>query len=323
MSTDRRLPAWGYPPSRPFLLLGIYFGISVLQLSIIAARPPFPDTNSRALWMLAGMSAVLLVAVVIAGVRRDARALPVIVGGGVLVGATSTYVSVGGQGQLVAGFYLAVLGMFAGYFLSTRAVRILATLALVSYVAALIATWRLDSPGYLLAVVVLVLGVSLVVSSLVQHLRGQAALDPLTGALNRRALDEAAHTAHDRDQRASQHTTIVEIDLDGFKAYNDEHGHAAGDTLLTGLADAWRTELRHTDILARTGGDEFVLVLPATSTEEAEALVGRMHRAHPAGWSHGVVTWLPGEQMPEALQRADLLMYEHKSRARDASYGEA
>jgi diguanylate cyclase (GGDEF)-like protein len=310
--TDQRTPAWGYPPSRPFLLLSVYFGISVLQLSIIAARPPFPNTNSRALWGLAAVSALLLLAVVIAWARRATTALPVIVGGGVLVGAASTYVSVGGQGQLIAGFYLAALGLFAGYFLSTRAVRVLATLAIVAYVSALIATWRLDSPGYLLAVVLLVLAVSLVVSSLVQHLRGQAGRDPLTGALNRRGLGEAAETAHDRDQRASQRTTIVEIDLDGFKAYNDAHGHAAGDTLLSGLVDAWRTELRHTDVLARTGGDEFVLVLPATSTEEAEALVVRMHAAHPAGWSHGTAAWLPGEQMPVALQRADLVMYEHK-----------
>ena len=175
-------------------------------------------------------------------------------------------------------------------------------LATVTYGGALIVDWRLDSPAYVIAVVVLVDGVTLVVSSLVQRLRSQAVLDPLTGLLNRRGLGERAEALHAIDARRSGSTTIVLLDLDGFKEFNDAWGHPAGDRLLIELAHDWSGVLRRTDLLARTGGDEFVLVLPATSRSEAEVLVQRMREANPFAWSAGIVEWLPGESFETAVQ---------------------
>lgn len=105
---------------------------------------------------------------------------------------------------------------------------------------------------------------------------------------------------------------MVEIDLDGFKAYNDSNGHEAGDRLLESVARDWSGVLRRTDVLARTGGDEFVLVLPATTRPEAEVLMSRLRRANDVAWSAGIVEWLPGEPLPAALQHADEEMYRHK-----------
>ena len=115
-------------------------------------------------------------------------------------------------------------------------------------------------------------GVSFVVFSLVQHLRDEATHDPLTGALNRRGLQDSAGVVHALDERRHVETTVVEIDLNGFKAYNDTHGHQAGDDLLADVVREWSAVLRRTDLLSRTGGDEFVLVLPATTLDEAAAL---------------------------------------------------
>jgi GGDEF domain-containing protein len=313
---DRRSPAWGYPPSRPFVLLAVYFGISVLQLAAVAARPPFPDTPVRELWILTGLSVVLGLAVGAAWLRQAPAALPVLVAGGMLVPAASAAVSVGGQGQLVSGFYLAVLGMYSGYFLSRHAVMILIILATVTYGAALLIDWRLDSPAYVLAVVVLVDGVTLLVSSLVQRLRAQAVLDPLTGLLNRRGLVAGVDALHAMDVRQHHVTTIVQIDLDGFKQYNDSHGHDAGDRLLADLARHWNGVLRRSDLLARTDGDEFVLILPATDRAEADALIDRMRLADPFGWSAGIVEWRQGEPFEDALTRADEEMYRNKVRSR-------
>jgi diguanylate cyclase (GGDEF)-like protein len=312
----RRPSPWGYPSSRPFLLLAVYFGISVLQLAAVAGRPPFPDTPVTTLWALTGVSLALGIAVVVAWLRRMDAVLPVLVAGGMLVAAASAGVSVGGQGQLVSGFYLAVLGMYSGYFFSARVVRMLVVLATVTYGGALIVDWRLDSPAYVIAVVVLVDGVTLIVSSLVQRLRSQAVLDPLTGLLNRRGLTNAADGLHAMDVRRQGTTTIVLLDLDGFKEFNDTYGHDAGDRLLVDLATEWTTVLRRTDLLARTGGDEFVLVLPATDLTEAEVLVARMRLAHPFDWSAGIVQWLPRESFETAVRNADADMYRHKASPR-------
>ena len=222
----RRPSTWGYPSSRPFLLLAVYFGISVLQLAAVAGRPPFPDTPVTACGSSAGSPLVLGLAVGVAWLSAaDGRAPGARRPSACWSAAASAAVSVGGQGQLVSGFYLAVLGMFSGYFLSARAVAMLIVLATVTYGGALIVDWRLDSPAYVIAVVVLVDGVTLVVSSLVQRLRSQAVLDPLTGLLNRRGLAERAEALHAMDARRSGPTTIVLLDLDGFKEFNDTRGH--------------------------------------------------------------------------------------------------
>ena len=106
------------------------------------------------------------------------------------------------------------------------------------------------------------------------------------------------------------------IDLDGFKAYNDGHGHAAGDRLLVGLTADWSSTLRTGDVLARVGGDEFVVVLPQTDLSSAEVLLARMRHANPFAWSVGTVVWRSDEDLFSAMARADDLLYGDKLRRR-------
>ena len=253
----------------------------------------------------------------LAGWRLATRVLPYLVASGMVVCAVSAAGAAGGQGELVAGMYLAVLGVFSGYFLPRRPVRVLLMLAAVAFGGALAFNRLLDSLGYLIAIIVLVIGVTLIVSSLVEHLRGAALHDPLTGALNRRGLLHAAKSLHDLDARRHDETTVVEIDLNGFKEYNDTHGHQAGDDLLADAVRDWSSVLRRSDVLSRTGGDEFVLLLPATTAVEAEALIERMREANPVRWSAGVTVWMPGAALPEALGHADEAMYRAKTQQRD------
>ncbi|WP_417318482.1 GGDEF domain-containing protein [Emcibacter sp.] len=96
---------------------------------------------------------------------------------------------------------------------------------------------------------------------LIGELKTQAIKDPLTGLLNRRGLEMELEHAIARYKRHEEQSLFVYIDLDGFKEINDHYGHAAGDALISHVADLLKSSIRQTDYAARLGGDEFGLLL--------------------------------------------------------------
>ncbi len=112
--------------------------------------------------------------------------------------------------------------------------------------------------------------------TLYEQLRESSTRDPLTGIHNRAHFYSVLGLEVERAQRYGHETSLVMIDLDGFKRINDRHGHIAGDRILAGTADQIRRVLRRHDLLARYGGDEFVLVLPHTAAAEAARVVERI-----------------------------------------------
>jgi diguanylate cyclase (GGDEF)-like protein len=154
---------------------------------------------------------------------------------------------------------------------------------------------------------------ALVLGRLGDSLRQRAATDPLTCLLNRNGFLTAATRQRAIADRTRTPLTLAVLDLDGFKQVNDSFGHAAGDRLLADAASAWRTRLRAGDILARYGGDEFVLLLPATSPAEAGEVLERLRRGElPVSWSIGLGEWRAGETLETALSRADRDLYNVK-----------
>jgi diguanylate cyclase (GGDEF)-like protein len=152
-------------------------------------------------------------------------------------------------------------------------------------------------------------------ADLLAQLDGLARSDPLTGLANRRTWNDAIASAL-RDETA---LCVAMIDLDHFKKYNDEHGHAAGDRLLKACAAAWRTHLRSDDTLARVGGEEFAALLPRCSITDAADVLERLRQATPSGAtaSIGVAEIQPGEDATDLLARADAALYEAKSAGRN------
>lgn len=107
----------------------------------------------------------------------------------------------------------------------------------------------------------------------------QATRDPLTGLANRRLLDELLARALHRTNRSGTPLTVAFLDLDGFKSVNDTHGHDAGDTVLRATAARLQTAVRDADVVARHGGDEFVVVYEGADDNAVRSLLERIRNA--------------------------------------------
>ncbi|HEV2920860.1 MAG TPA: GGDEF domain-containing protein [Actinomycetota bacterium] len=119
-----------------------------------------------------------------------------------------------------------------------------------------------------------------------------ARTDALTGVANRRAWDDELPLELARSARSGQPLCVALLDLDHFKAYNDRHGHQAGDRLLKATAAAWQDRLRKTDLLARYGGEEFAVLLPDCGLDGAMEIAERLRTApSECTCSIGVAAW--------------------------------
>jgi diguanylate cyclase (GGDEF)-like protein len=143
--------------------------------------------------------------------------------------------------------------------------------------------------------------------------------DPLTGLLNRRGWERQV-VALDAARREEQSPTIVALlDFDHFKAYNDTHGHAAGDTALSGFGTAVSGARRTNDLVARWGGEEFAIALPDCPAPAAVSALERLTRCVPRELtcSVGYTLLRPDEEIGDAMRRADKALYAAKDSGRN------
>lgn len=154
---------------------------------------------------------------------------------------------------------------------------------------------------------------------LLAEVENAARSDALTGLPNRRALDETLPRDMARSGRNRSALCVALIDIDHFKAYNDSHGHLAGDEVLRECAIAWDSELRGEDTIVRFGGEEFLVVLPDCPLEQAGEIVERLRGVTPQGQScsAGLAQWDFAESVDALLGRADAALYEAKESGRD------
>lgn len=146
-----------------------------------------------------------------------------------------------------------------------------------------------------------------------------ARLDDLTRLPNRRDWFEGATALLQRPVERLGPVTLLMLDIDHFKRFNDTFGHPAGDDLLREMAQAWRRSVRSGDLLARYGGEEFILLLPDTDAETGASIARRFRRDMPSGqtFSAGIATWNRIETLSALIGRADTALYEAKRRGRD------
>jgi len=158
-----------------------------------------------------------------------------------------------------------------------------------------------------------------------------AMFDGLTGIHNRRWLDETLHRLVKRHEQDRGHLAVSLIDIDHFKKFNDTYGHDAGDHVLTAVAKSLAANLRPTDLVARFGGEEFVIIFPETSLADAATVAERVRKAigsepmetddgtklPSVTISMGIAELEVGQTVPSLLKVADSAMYRAKRAGRN------
>jgi diguanylate cyclase (GGDEF)-like protein len=321
----------------------VLYGVGGLLLGLAAA---FEDPDSGvAIADLAGLS--LAISLFLLWLERRGRASPAVVFAADLgaIGIVAAVVAItGGAQSPYPVFYL--LGVLHAAVFQTRPRFVVAG---VLAVAALLAPLVYDAadaeslapyafPGLLAGIVL-----ACIVHLAIEHLRREgrtltvreaealriAELDDLTGIGNYRRFWRALQSEAARARRHDQPFSLIVLDLDGFKAINDELGHQAGDEALRRVARALEGELRAEDVLCRQGGDEFAVIAVAAGSSEARELSRRIVDAvtlaagrglsHPLSASPGWATFGDPERTAEGLlARADRALRDAKARRRES-----
>ncbi|MBX3187066.1 MAG: diguanylate cyclase [Labilithrix sp.] len=178
------------------------------------------------------------------------------------------------------------------------------------------------------------LGGAIRMAALVESSQRMASTDALTQLPNRRAFVENMRAELSRTSRDGASLSLLMLDVDRFKAINDTRGHAAGDAVLTELGRILPKHARDYDLVARWGGEEFVVALPSSNrmaalivAERLRQAVANMSVADPAGGaplmatvSIGAATQVPGDSLDSLLERADRALYAAKLSGRDCVY---
>jgi diguanylate cyclase (GGDEF)-like protein len=301
------------------------FGVASVVTFISVLAPHQPQLETGGLAFVGAGAAVVTAVLLLAGERLPAWTLhlwpaagTVLISFGLLFNGERHGGAAGGDEM----YYLWVT-LYAAYYLRRVATAFQVTFIAAAYSVTLVA---IDpgpiGPSRWLTTVGLAVGAAVVVrllaeriERLVAELRLAAATDPLTGLLNRRAFAERFGLELARARRTGEPVAALQIDIDHFKQINDRHGHVAGDNALVELARALTQELREVDTVARIGGDEFAVLLPATEKAAAAATAERLVARAGVTISIGAAIYgIDGHTIDELTRAADAALYDTKRR---------
>ena len=164
---------------------------------------------------------------------------------------------------------------------------------------------------------------------LIKRLRGLALTDPLTDIHNRRYLELYMEKAIPICQRNDDPMTLIIFDIDHFKSINDSYGHNAGDMVLKKVAEVVKRMIRHSDVFIRTGGEEFIILLPSCPLQQGIKLAERIRKEIESTsftyketriWvtvSMGITEYIRGQDLHQFIERADQALYRAKNSGRN------
>jgi diguanylate cyclase (GGDEF)-like protein len=285
---------------------------------LVAAFPPSDQTPTGLLVVLSAISIAIALVLVLAGARIRPVHLHAAVALSTMFLAVMVAAATTERGMMLSAIGYLWTTVYVALFFRPAAARLHSALMTAGLgIGLLVTAAAADVTVWLMLSAMIWVGVA-ILGRLSARLHAQAHTDDLTGLLNRTGFALAAARQRAIAARGGESLALAVIDLDDFKAVNDHAGHAAGDRLQAELASAWAASLRPADVLARYGGDEFVLLLPGATEDQAERVLARLAQTHPSSWTAGVVLCSTHESLDEAIARADERLYGAKASRRQA-----
>ncbi len=278
---------------------GVLFAVGGLVAFLVVLAPHPPQVNVTG-FVVVGLMAELggLALYLLAG-RVSKRAIQIAIAVGTVLITSCIAMSGESHGASVSDnemLYMWV-ALFSAYFFTVREAFTLVVWAAVCYATTLwfysphdiIVTRWIETVFTLVIATTLIVLLKSRVQGLLSRLADAARTDPLTDLHNRRGFEESIEVEIERARRGDHSLTLLVADLDHFKRVNDRLGHAAGDAALTEVGRILREGKRQIDYAARTGGEEFALILPETTEEEAYVVAERLRSAVQKSFANGLV----------------------------------
>lgn len=315
-------------------ILVVLFGFGgILLLSTLLLQGD-PERDESSLAIVAAVAIGVAAGILIAYERLPVWFLRLAPAIGTILATLTIYFS-GAQAAASYALYMAWVLVAAALFLDTRLMLAHGALSVAAYASALALLDGSDGldplrvtmmAGTVLVMAIVVGAITERLREVLRRLEAAASTDPLTGVMNRRALEEAFDVELARAGRGGFEVGVVMLDLDGFKAFNDQHGHQAGDSALRRLSRVLTDQTRTIDQVGRVGGEEFAIIAPESNTAGTLALAERLRRAvelefsGPGGLtaSCGVASYPEsGADREELVGAADRALYQAKALGRN------
>lgn len=310
----RRAIQW----QRTFSVVSALGAFATLSSFMVAALSSATETSRAWNYALGILFGLLTVAPLIMGRRMPQWAglvgIAVFAGWSVLLISTVGY----GRSEIMPLLQVPVVALYLGWFYRPRVGRTAMVLYMLVIIGATAVRLRdldpEDDIDTIVAVVyaIMIAAFCLETGSYRRRQADQRALrDPLTRVYNRRGLDELGKRLIEKALASGKPITLGTADFDDFKAVNDAGGHAAGDRALCVTSQGWVRGLGPNDLVARSGGDEFVLLIHE-DRQHADQLLTRIRAEAEHSWSWGLAEAEPGDDLHSLMIRADAELYEMK-----------
>lgn len=295
-------------------LSAVGYGIPSLSGLVALSLPFWPEANKPVLYAVVTLALLLALAFYLLRQHIPLWIAVVHVPLGLSLVGISIYAGHSAAGLLIGSIYI-LSSIYAFHFFTLPVVAFFISFSAATF-AGVAASLEISGwPAITMLLIGCCITAGIIVRMLINRIHTLATRDNLTGLLNRHTWDAFFKHKISSSERSKDSLVVMMIDLDNFKQINDQRGHLAGDRVLVEVGQALRDSARNADIIARWGGDEFILLLQNTDVSAAQRIAERLHKRldNIIGFSIGVAQWHEHDSCDSLLYRADADLYNNKA----------